>query len=117
MKARTAGEKCVDEWCTEVKAATRLRKHSFDEPANFAGRKHEWGQFADAVPVDEDFARRVDPDFFDLRIVEERLQGTETSDACGHFPHGRLALTQRGDFTTGGFGVVLVDDCGDEVVE
>ena len=96
VQPRPLGQRRIDERRRQVDAASGRLQHALDEVAHFAVGQRDRSEFGHAVARDEDAVRAVDPDLFDLGIVEERLQGAETGERRDDLPgRDRLVDEQR----------------------
>ena len=80
MQAGAIRQRCINKRGGKVHATTRRLEHALQQTINRLGAQVQTGQFTFAVACDKDFVGRVNPDFFNALIIEERLNHAEAAD-------------------------------------
>jgi hypothetical protein len=84
MKSRSIDESGIDEWGRQIEAPATCSKHPLDEVLDLFGGQDNIRKNVTPRLRTEDLSRSVDPDLFDLGVIEEGLQSTEPGDLIDH---------------------------------
>ena len=95
VEAAAIREHRVHEGGAHVDASPRPLKHPLDEAADLSIGEHRGRELAPTLTGDEHLARSIDPDLFDIWVVEEPLQGSEAGDVVKHAARDRCKLDVR----------------------
>ena len=114
VQAGAIRQGCINKRGRKVHAATRRLEHALQQAIDRLGAQVQTGQFAFAVTGDKDFIGRVDPDFFNALIIEERLNHAEAADFIVQALNHGFTVTQIRQGNAGAplfvIGQVLVNE-------
>ena len=85
----------VDERATQVDPSTGRLEHALDQVRHLGVGEHQVGQLVTAVARDEHPVGAVDPDLFDGRVLEQRLERPEARDPGDQLGDHALGVGDR----------------------
>lgn len=99
MESGAVRQGCVNEWRGQVQTASGRLEHFLDDVTDLLLAEGERSELRLASASYIDLRRGVDPDFFDARIIEKRLQGAITGDGIENESTGLLKVAERREHT------------------
>ena len=108
MQAGAIRQGCINKRGGKVHTTTRRLEHALQQTIDRLGAQVQTGQFAFAIAGDKDFVGRVDPDFFNALIIEERLNHAKAADFIVQALNHGFAVAQIGQGDAGAPLFVIV---------
>ena len=108
VQAGTIRQGCINKRGGKVHTTTRRLEHALQQAINRLGTQMQTGQFTFAVAGNKDFVGRVDPNFFNALIIEERLNHAKAADFIMQALNHGFTVTQIGQRNAGTSLFVIV---------
>ena len=109
VQAGTVGQLAVNEGLGKVQAASGGLEHALHQRRDLGLRKPDGGQLGGSSTRSRNLVGSVDPDFLDVGIIQQRLEGAESGD-CVHDPApGQAQFPQRRQHPQQGSFVIVAD--------